>query len=166
MIFFKYFQVYFVLLQDQVCQLIVENCLGEYFECCYLGCYDVQSDKVLYVYIMNFKQEYLCNVLGLDKVFYDNKFDVVQCVFGLYIVILWVQGGKFKVKKEICVVFLFKDVVFEFLWMIVVYEFVYLKESEYNKVFYQFCQYMLLDYYQLEFDLWVYLIWKSFQWLL
>lgn len=46
-------------------------------------------------------------MLGIDKVFYDVKFDVVKKVLGLYMVILCVYGGWLKVKKEICVVLVF-----------------------------------------------------------
>ncbi|ERV72640.1 TPA: M48 family metallopeptidase [Pseudomonas aeruginosa] len=157
----KYLQAYPASLQDQVRQLIAENRLGEYLERRYPGRHDVQSDKALYAYTMNLKQEHLRNAPGLDKVLYDNKLDVVQRALGLHTAISRVQGGKLKAKKEIRVASLFKDAAPEFLRMIVVHELAHLKESEHNKAFYQLCQYMLPDYHQLEFDLRVYLTWKS-----
>ncbi len=161
MIPLKYLQAYPASLQDQVRQLIAENRLGEYLERRYPGRHDVQSDKALYAYTMNLKQEHLRNAPGLDKVLYDNKLDVVQRALGLHTAISRVQGGKLKAKKEIRVASLFKDAAPEFLRMIVVHELAHLKESEHNKALYQLCQYMLPDYHQLEFDLRVYLTWKS-----
>lgn len=74
----KYLQAYPASLQEQVRQLIAENRLGEYLKRRYPGRHDVQSDKALYAYTMNLKQEHLRNAPGLDKVLYDNKLDVVQ----------------------------------------------------------------------------------------
>ncbi|KAB0733432.1 M48 family metallopeptidase, partial [Pseudomonas aeruginosa] len=122
MIPLKYLQAYPASLQDQVRQLIAENRLGEYLERRYPGRHDVQSDKALYAYTMNLKQEHLRNAPGLDKVLYDNKLDVVQRALGLHTAISRVQGGKLKAKKEIRVASLFKDAAPEFLRMIVVHE--------------------------------------------
>ena len=41
--------------------------------------------------------------------------------------------------------------------MIVVHELAHLKEREHDKAFYQLCQHMAPDYFQLEFDLRAYL---------
>jgi len=41
--------------------------------------------------------------------------------------------------------------------LIVVHELAHLKESEHNKAFYQLCQHMEAQYFQLEFDLRLYL---------
>ncbi|MCC6513802.1 MAG: M48 family metallopeptidase, partial [Geothrix sp.] len=44
-----------------------------------------------------------------------------------------------------------------FLKMILVHELAHLKEREHNKAFYQLCTHMEPDYFQLEFDLRLYL---------
>ncbi|WP_152226790.1 YgjP-like metallopeptidase domain-containing protein [Pseudomonas sp. SCB32] len=157
----RYLQAYPQQLQDQVRQLIEQNRLGEYLERRYPGRHDVQSDKALYGYAMDLKQQYMRTAPAVDKVLYDNKLDVVQRALGLNTAISRVQGGKLKAKKEIRVASLFKDAAPEFLQMIVVHELAHLKERDHSKAFYQLCEHMLPGYHQLEFDLRVYLTWRD-----
>ncbi|KJJ96814.1 metal-dependent hydrolase [Pseudomonas sp. 21] len=157
----RYLQAYPPQLQDQVRQLIEQDRLGEYLERRYPGRHDVQSDKALYGYAMDLKQQYMRTAPAVDKVLYDNKLDVVQRALGLNTAISRVQGGKLKAKKEIRVASLFKDAAPEFLQMIVVHELAHLKERDHNKAFYQLCEHMLPGYHQLEFDLRVYLTWRD-----
>ncbi|MBB4863107.1 putative metal-dependent hydrolase [Pseudomonas nitritireducens] len=157
----RYLQAYPPQLQDQVRQLIEQDRLGEYLERRYPGRHDVQSDKALYGYAMDLKQQYMRTAPAVDKVLYDNKLDVVQRALGLNTAISRVQGGKLKAKKEIRVASLFKDAAPEFLQMIVVHELAHLKERDHSKAFYQLCEHMLPSYHQLEFDLRVYLTWRD-----
>ncbi|MFZ5956892.1 YgjP-like metallopeptidase domain-containing protein [Pseudomonas sp. QL9] len=157
----RYLQAYPQHLQDQVRQLIAEERLGEYLEKRYPGRHEVQSDKALYAYAMQLKQEHMRNAPAVDKVLYDNKLDVVQRALGLNTAISRVQGGKLKAKKEIRVASLFKEAAPEFLQMILVHELAHLRERDHNKAFYQLCEYMLPSYHQLEFDLRVYLTWRE-----
>ena len=157
----RYLQAYPQHLQDQVRQLIAEERLGEYLEKRYPERHEVQSDKALYAYAMQLKQEHMRNAPAVDKVLYDNKLDVVQRALGLNTAISRVQGGKLKAKKEIRVASLFKDAAPEFLQMIVVHELAHLKERDHSKAFYQLCEHMLPGYHQLEFDLRVYLTWRD-----
>jgi len=157
----RYLQAYPPQLQDQVRQLIEQERLGEYLERRYPGRHDVQSDKALYGYAMDLKQQYMRTAPAVDKVLYDNKLDVVQRALGLNTAISRVQGGKLKAKKEIRVASLFKDAAPEFLQMIVVHELAHLKERDHSKAFYQLCEHMLPGYHQLEFDLRVYLTWRD-----
>ncbi|WP_207882122.1 YgjP-like metallopeptidase domain-containing protein [Pseudomonas sp. 30_B] len=157
----RYLQAYPQQLQDQVRQLIEQDRLGEYLERRYPGRHDVQSDKALYGYVMDLKQQYMRTAPAVDKVLYDNKLDVVQRALGLNTAISRVQGGKLKAKKEIRVASLFKDAAPEFLQMIVVHELAHLKERDHSKAFYQLCEHMLPGYHQLEFDLRVYLTWRD-----
>ena len=157
----KYLQAYPVALQDKVRQLIAQQRLGEHLAKQYPDRHAVQSDKALYIYTMDLKQEYLKNAPSIDKVLYDSKLDVVQRALGLHTAISRVQGSKLKAKKEIRVAALFKAAAPEFLQMIVVHELAHLKEIDHNKAFYQLCTYMLPDYHQLEFDLRVYLTWRE-----
>lgn len=157
----RYLQAYPQQLQDQVRQLIEQDRLGEYLERRYPARHDVQSDKALYVYAMDLKQQYMRTAPAVDKVLYDNKLDVVQRALGLNTAISRVQGGKLKAKKEIRVASLFKDAAPEFLQMIVVHELAHLKERDHSKAFYQLCEHMLPGYHQLEFDLRVYLTWRD-----
>ncbi|WP_435606483.1 M48 metallopeptidase family protein [Pseudomonas knackmussii] len=157
----RYLQAYPQHLQDQVRQLIAEERLGEYLEKRYPGRHEVQSDKALYAYAMQLKQEHMRNAPAVDKVLYDNKLDVVQRALGLNTAISRVQGGKLKAKKEIRVASLFKEAAPEFLQMILVHELAHLRERDHNKAFYQLCEYMLPSYHHLEFDLRVYLTWRE-----
>ena len=160
---FKYLQGYPPHLQQQVLQMVAENRLGDYLAERYPHRHQVQSDKALYGYVLDLKQEYLRSAPAIDKVLYDNRLDLTHRALGLHTAISRVQGGKLKAKKEIRVAALFKDAAPEFLNMIVVHELAHLKEAEHNKAFYKLCQYMLPDYHQLEFDLRLYLTWRELQ---
>ncbi len=157
----KYLQAYPATLQDKVRLLIAQQRLGEHLAKRYPDRHPVQSDKALYAYTMELKQQHLKNAPGIDKVLYDSKLDVVQRALGLHTAISRVQGSKLKAKKEIRVAALFKAAAPEFLQMIVVHELAHLKEHDHNKAFYQLCNYMLPDYHQREFDLRVYLTWRE-----
>lgn len=157
----KYLQAYPVATQDKVRALIAQQGLGKHLAQRYPQRHDVQSDKALYAYTMELKQQYLRNAPGIDKVLYDSKLDVVRNALGLHTAISRVQGSKLKAKKEIRVAALFKAAAPEFLQMIVVHELAHLKEADHNKAFYQLCEYMLADYHQREFDLRLYLTWRE-----
>lgn len=157
----KYLSAYPLQLQDQVRRLIADDRLGEYLAKRYPERHTVQSDKALYAYVMELKQQYLRNAPGIDKVLYDSKLDVVRKALGLHTAVSRVQGGKLKAKKEIRVAALFRDAAPEFLQMIVVHELAHLREFDHNKAFYQLCEHMLPGYHQLEFDLRVYLTWRE-----
>ncbi len=158
---FKYLQGYPPHLQQQVMQMVAENRLGDYLATRYPNRHQVQSDKALYGYTTELKQEYLRSAPAVDKVLYDNRLDLTHRALGLHTAVSRVQGGKLKAKKEIRVASLFKDAAPEFLNMIVVHELAHLKEAEHNKAFYKLCQHMLPDYHQLEFDLRLYLTWRE-----
>ena len=158
---FKYLQGYPPHLQQQVTQMVAEDRLGDYLAKRYPGRHQVQSDKALYGYTLELKQEYLRSAPAIDKVLYDSRLDLTHRALGLHTAISRVQGGKLKAKKEIRVAALFRDAAPEFLNMIVVHELAHLKEAEHNKAFYKLCQHMLPDYHQLEFDLRLYLTWRE-----
>jgi UTP pyrophosphatase len=159
----KYLQAYPERLQDQVRQLIAEGRLGDYLDQRYSGRHDVQSDKALYSYALELKQEYLRNAPAIDKVLFDNRLDLTHRALGLHSTVSRVQGGKLKAKKEIRIASLFKDAAPDFLKMIVVHELAHFKESDHNKAFYKLCEHMLPGYHQIEFDLRVYLTWRDMQ---
>ena len=161
MIPLRYLQAYPAALQDKVRELIAQERLGEHLSKRYPDRHPVQSDKALYGYTMDLKQQHLRNAPAIDKVLYDAKLDVVRNALGLHTAISRVQGSKLKAKKEIRVAALFKAAAPEFLQMIVVHELAHLKEYDHNKAFYQLCTYMLPDYHQREFDLRVYLTWRE-----
>lgn len=157
----KYLSAYPFHLQDQVRELIASNKLGEYLQRKYPDQHQVQSDKALYSYTLELKQDHLRNAPTIDKVLYDSKLDVVHHALGLHTSIARVQGGKLRAKREIRIASLFREAAPEFLRMIVVHELAHLKEFEHNKAFYQLCEYMQPGYHQLEFDLRLFLTWRD-----
>jgi hypothetical protein len=157
----KYLSAYPAALQDKVRQLIARDQLGDYLAERYPQRHAVQSDRALYQYCAELKQEYLRVAPAIDKVVYDSKLDVVRHALGLHTAISRVQGGKLKAKKEIRVASLFKETAPEFLRMIVVHELAHLKESDHNKAFYRLCEFMQPGYHQIEFDLRVYLTYRD-----
>jgi predicted metal-dependent hydrolase len=157
----KYLQHYPTALQDKIRQLQVQDKLGEYITQHYPQTHLIQTDKALYQYSNEIKQEFLRNAPQLDKVNYDNRLSIEHHALGLNTAISRVQGGKLKAKKEIRISSFFKTSPAEFLRMIVVHELAHLKERNHDKAFYQLCQYMEPGYHQLEFDCRVYLLWKN-----
>lgn len=157
----KYLQHYSASLQDKIRLLQSQNMLGEYIAQRYPESHQIQTDKALYVFCNQLKQEYLRNAPLLDKVHYDNRLTIDHHALGLNTAISRVQGGKLKAKKEIRISSFFKDTPVDFLKMIVVHELAHLKEREHDKAFYQLCQHMEPNYHQLEFDCRVYLLWKT-----
>ncbi len=157
----KYLQHYSLDLQNKIRQLQAQNSLGDYITQRYPLTHTIQTDKALYDYCNDVKQNFLRNAPLLDKVIYDNRLSIEHHALGLNTAISRVQSGKLKAKKEIRISSFFKETPAEFLRMIVVHELAHLKERNHDKSFYQLCQYMEPDYHQLEFDCRVYLTWKN-----
>ena len=141
----------------QVRLLISQNRLGELLLQKYSAVHDIKTDKALYSYVMDLKNNFSRNAQAPSKVIFDNDIRAIQRALGLHTAISRVQGGRLKAKNEIRIASLFKDVPIEFLKMIVVHELAHLKEKDHNKAFYKLCVSMEHDYHQLEFDLRLYL---------
>jgi predicted metal-dependent hydrolase len=148
---------------DQVRQLIDAGRLADHLAQKYPGRHSVQTDRALYEYASDLKQEFLRSTPPLHKVGYDPKLDVAHRALGLHTAISRVQGGKLKAKKEIRVASLFKEAPPEFLRMIVVHELAHLRESEHDKAFYRLCEHMEPRYHQFEFDARLFLAWREME---
>lgn len=144
-------------LQQQVGKMIDGDLLAAFLLDKYPKAHSLSSDKELRDFVMSFKNRYLKKAGPLSKIVYDNKIHVINNALGLHSTVSRVQGGKLKSKNEIRISSLFRKAPLEFLSMIVVHELAHLKEKDHNKAFYQLCQHMLPDYYQLEFDMRLYL---------
>jgi UTP pyrophosphatase len=153
----KYLSAYPEHIQARVSQLIANDELGPLLAQRYPLRHAVQTDKSLYDYVTEIKQEYFRNSPVLAKVAFDSKIKVIQHALGTHTQISRVQGGKLKSKHEIRIASLFKSTPPEFLKMIVTHELSHLKEKDHNKAFYQLCQHIEPNYMQLEFDLRLYL---------
>lgn len=136
----------------QVRTLINEQRLGDVLAKRYPGTHDYATDKALWQYTQDLKNQFLRNAPPITKVMYDNKIHVLKNALGLHTAVSRVQGGKLKAKAEIRVATVFRNAPEPFLRMIVVHELAHLKEKEHNKAFYQLCCHMEPQYHQLEFD--------------
>ena len=157
MVKLKYLAGYSETLTDQVHRLIDNNKLGDVLLKKYPVSHDIRTDKALYNYVMAIKNQFIRQSSSLSKVIYDDKIDVLHQALGLHSFVSRVQGSNLKSKNEIRIGSVFKKCPTEFLKMIVVHELAHLKEKEHNKAFYKLCEYMEPDYYQLEFDMRLYL---------
>ncbi len=153
----KYIEHYADTLKAQVSQMLDENKLDKYLLSKYKKSHEYKSDKSLYEYAIDIKNDCLKKSLPLSKVIYDGKINVINDALGLHTIISRVQGGKLKSKNEIRVASIFKNMPEEFLKMIVVHELAHLKEKDHDKAFYKLCEYMEPRYHQYELDLRLYL---------
>lgn len=160
-----YLQGYPESLLEQVQTLIAQNRLGDVISKRYPDTHGITTDKALYQYTQDFKNQYLRNAPPINKVAYDNKIHVLKNALGLHTAVSRVQGGKLKAKAEIRVATVFRQAPEAFLRMIVVHELAHLKEKDHNKAFYQLCCHMEPHYHQLEFDMRLWLICKDEGWL-
>jgi predicted metal-dependent hydrolase len=153
----KFLGAYPAHLLDQVRRLLNEGKLADHLRQRYPNAHAVRTDKALYTYVQDLKDEYLRNAEPVAKVGFDSKIGIVQQALGLHTAISRVQGNKLKAKHEIRIGSLFRDAPPEFLRMIVVHELAHLKEKQHDKAFYKLCCWMEPDYHQFEFDLRLYL---------
>ena len=153
----KFLQGYAPETLAQVAKLIDEQRLSEWLLKKYPSGHGVRTDKALFDYIQDLKQEHLRGAEPLNKVAFDSKLQVVAHALGTHTTISRVQGNKLKAKREIRIASMFKDAPPEFLKMIAVHELAHIKERAHDKAFYKLCTYMEPSYHQLEFEVRLYL---------
>jgi len=154
---FNYLAGYPESLTNQIRQLMAEGRLADILLKKYPHTHGIRTDKALYDYVMELKNQYLRKSVPLSKIVFDSKLHLTEKALGTHTSKSQRHGSKLKNKREIRVAALFKQMPSEFLRMIVVHELAHIKELDHNKAFYQLCQNMEPDYYQLEFDVRVYL---------
>jgi len=153
----KYLAGYSENLTAQAGQLLAENRLAGFLLNKYPLTHDIRTDRALYEYTLEIKNEFLRNTQPISKVAYDNRISLVHNALGLHTFVSRVQGGKLKAKNEIRIGAVFRQGPLQFLKMIVVHELAHLKEREHDKAFYRLCEYMEPAYHQIEFDARLYL---------
>jgi predicted metal-dependent hydrolase len=153
----KYLAGYSEQVTSKVERLLADKELGRVLLKKYPTPHQIRTDRTLYDFTMNLKNEFLRKSQPLSKVSYDPKISVINQALGLHSFVSRVQGAKLTAKHEIRIASTFKLSPIEFLRMIVVHELAHLKEKEHNKAFYQLCEYMEPCYHQLEFDTRLYL---------
>ncbi|ART82775.1 metal-dependent hydrolase [Oceanisphaera profunda] len=157
----KYIAHYPEQIQTQAGLLISQGRLGAYLENKYPDLHQIQSDKALYQYVTELKNQYMRKSSPLSQVSYDSKLQIVKHALGLHTYQSRVQGNKLKAHNSIKVAALFKSAPPEFLRMIVVHELAHFREKEHNKAFYQLCCHMEPDYHQFELDTRLWLHWRE-----
>jgi predicted metal-dependent hydrolase len=153
----KYLTAYSDQIRSQVAQLVRQGQLADVLRRRYPAAHGIRTDKALYGYVQDLKDEYLRNAEPVTKVAFDSKIQVVQHALGLHTAISRVQGSKLKAKREIRIGTVFRDAPVEFLRMIAVHELAHLKERQHDKAFYKLCCWMEPNYHQYELDTRLYL---------
>ena len=153
----KYLAGYAPTVTNQVNQLLDNQKLASVLLKKYPTPHNISTDKALYSYVMEIKNQYLRQSSPLSKIIYDDKLDVLHHALGLHSFVSRVQGNNLKAKNEIRIGAVFKQAPLEFLRMIAVHELAHLREKDHNKAFYKLCTYMEPDYHQLEFDMRLYM---------
>ncbi|WP_188007221.1 M48 metallopeptidase family protein [Photobacterium damselae] len=153
----KYLQGYPPHLLEQVQRLIEQDKLKDLLLKRYPKPHTITTEKALYDFTIDLKNQYIKKSAPLSKVNFDNKINVVNHALGLHTFVSRVHGNKLKTKNEIKIAALFKNAPLPLLRMIVVHELAHIKEKEHNKAFYQLCCHMEPNYHQLEFDTRLYL---------
>ena len=143
---------------SQAHTLHAEGRLAGYLEGRHPERHEVRSDAALFDYVQALKTRHMRNAGPLNFVGFDAKLRVLQQALGTHTRRTQVQGARLKTRREIRVATLFKKAPAALLRMIVVHELAHLRELDHNKAFYQLCQHMEPDYFQLEFDLRLYLM--------
>lgn len=154
---YKYLAGYSEDLLKQVDAIIKENRLGEIITNKYKTKHNITNDKELYRLAMDIKRVYLKNAKTPERVYYDNKIEALNNALGLHSFIPKVQGKKIKMINDIKISNNFKNMPYEFLYNVLIHEIAHLKEKEHNKAFYNLCQNMSPEYFQVDFDLRLYL---------
>lgn len=154
---FNYLSGYSPQIQQQVLVLLESNQSGIWLEKKYPQVHGLVSEKALYDYAQDIKNQYMRSSSPISKVVYDDKIHIINNALGLHTYVSRVQGAKLKKKNEIRISSLFRKVPEAFLRMILVHELAHLREKEHDKAFYKLCCYMEPEYHQLEFDLRLYL---------
>jgi len=153
----KYLAAYPKAVQNEISAALANNSLGQFLLDKYPVTHQIKTNKALYCYAIELKNQYIRQSSPLSKVVYDDKLDVLHQALGIHTFISRVQGNKLKAKNEMRIGSVFKRAPTEFLTMIVVHELAHLKEKDHNKAFYKLCTHMEPNYHQLEFDMRLYL---------
>lgn len=154
----KYIQGYPAHILEPVQRMVESGKLVSWFEQRYPQRHDIQSEKALFNYTMDIKNQYMKKTAPLSKVVYDGKIHLINNALGLHTYVSRVHGNKIKAKNEIRIASAFKNAPEPLLRMLVVHELAHLREKEHNKAFYQLCCHMEPDYHQLELDARLYMM--------
>lgn len=142
---------------EQTRSLIENERLGLYLKRRYPSTHHYNSEKLLYKYVFELKNQHMKKSTPLHSVKWDTRLETLYQALGLHKSISRLHGKRLRAKREIVISSQFKNCPEEFLRMIVVHELAHLREYEHNKAFYKLCQHMEPSYGQLELDTRLYL---------
>ncbi|MEA2029495.1 MAG: YgjP-like metallopeptidase domain-containing protein [Campylobacterota bacterium] len=154
----RYIAAYGEATTQKVAQLIEQKRLSAILLKRYSSLHSITTDRALYDYTQELKNNYLKKAPPLSKVLYDNSIHTIHDALGLHTYAHRIQGAKIKRKNEIRIGTIFKQTPPEFLRMIVTHELSHLKVKEHNKAFYKLCTHIEPNYAQYEFDMRLYMI--------
>jgi len=106
----KYLKHYSHETQEQVLKLLKQNKISAYLLKKYPTSHTISSDKELFSFVQNIKNNYIKKSSPLSKVIYDGKISSINNALGTHHFISRVQGSKLKAKNEIKIATLFKEV--------------------------------------------------------
>ena len=101
----KYLAGYSSEIQEQVQSLIAQDQLGQFLLKRHPQIHDVRTDKALYDYTIEIKNQYLRKSQPLSKVIFDDKISLSHQALGLHSYVARKQGAKIKAKNEIRISF-------------------------------------------------------------
>ncbi len=157
----RYIQGYPQSILEPVNRLIEQGKFVAWFEQRYPERHSIQSEKALYEYTMQIKNQYMRKSSPISKVVYDSKIHLINNALGLHSTVSRVHGNKVKSKSEIRIASVFKHAPEPLLRMLVVHELAHIKEKNHDKAFYQLCCYMEPEYHQLELDGRLFIIYRE-----
>jgi predicted metal-dependent hydrolase len=103
-------------------QIISSKRLGEVLLRKHPNTHEIRTDKQLYEYSVELKNQYMSKAQPLNRVQYDSKIKVIQHALGQHHYITRVQGNRIKAVNEIKIASLFRTAPEAFLKMIIVHE--------------------------------------------
>lgn len=154
---YKYLNGYNEDLISKVDIVIKNNKLGEILLNKFKSRHTITSDKELYKLSIELKNIYMKNSKAPNRVYYDNSIELTNQALGLHSYIPITHGKKTKTINDIKISTRFKSMPYEFLYNVLIHELAHLKEKEHNKAFFKLCENMSPDYFQVDFDLRLYL---------
>lgn len=157
----RYMQGYPAHILQQTRALIENEKLGTYLTKRYPSPHTYNSEKLLYTYVLELKNQYMKKAPPLHGVKWDPKLETLYRALGVHKSVSRQHGKRLRAKREIAISSLFKNAPLPLLRMIVVHELAHLKESDHNKSFYSLCKHMEPAYAQLELDARLFLTYRE-----
>jgi hypothetical protein len=157
----KYLENYPDNIKEAVKRLIEKKELGLYLKNKYPDINIYNKDKDLYLLSKKIKDKHMKKQKLPERIIYDNKIELENYALGLHSYIPKKQGKKIKMTNEIKISSRFKKLPFEFMENVLVHELCHLKEKEHNKAFYNLCQSIRPNYFQVDLDIRIYLTYKE-----